>query len=994
MKNRLNLRFRQWLLVGSLLLLVGATPAQAQNGWSNATSMTSARQAMMTGVIDGKIYVAGGYGPSYLDTLEVYDPMMNTWTSLAPMPELRAQAAAGVIDGKLFIAGGYDGSTVVNTLFVYDPVTNAWSTAAPMPTARFLASAGVINGKLYVTGGTLTNTGSSTDKLEVYDPVSNSWATKAPMPPTLGRYGAVAAVLTNKLYVTGGYGDAVGYSKLLEVYDPLTDSWTARAPLPQIQHVGDAVALNGQIYVIGGEDATNFLNIVSIYEPTTDIWSIGPAMPTKRYLLSAAVVGNHIHAIGGSDGTQQLATHEVFTLPSCVQPPANLVGWWSGDGDARDHTGVNNGTPHLQIGHSGISVGHVGQTFSFQPGEYVSVPDNDSLEMSSQFTLAAWIRPDDVSTDRQIISRFGTSGHYAYQFGLSPNGGFRADYSADGTTYGAVIAPNDSLLAGVWQHVAATFNAGTVKLYVNGIEVASNTSSVTSIYSNGSAELAIGRDSAATGQYFFGAIDEAMVFNRALSPIEIGDIFTPGKNGVCKSGTTNAGANSQTVIGDETITFQNATTAGTTTTNTIAPLGAGDLPVGYTHTGLAYDITTSASFTGPLAICFHLPSLISASAQTNLRVLHFEGGTLVDRTTGREFSSSTLCSSVTSLSPFVIASSSAPTAAPTSLSGLITTSNGQPLAGAVVSLSGAASAFAVTNSQGYYRFTDLESGSVYIVTPSFANHTFSPAQRSFARVGNKDDAVFSASPDTAQTANALDSPEFFVRQHYLDFLGREPDESGLRFWVSEIRACPGDAQCANSRRTGVSAAFFIEQEFQRTGNFIYRLYKASLGRQPNYAEFESDRDKVVGGATLGEQQQRLVEEWVTRPAFRQQYLESMSAAEFVNRLFDTAELSAFEIRHEQIRALLRGDKTRVQIVRDLIDNPELQNREYNQSFVLMQYFGYLRRNPDRDGYNFWLNVLDHQPGNFRGMVCAFITSSEYQQRFSSVVTHTNAECQH
>jgi len=60
--------------------------------------------------------------------------------------------------------------------------------------------------------------------------------------------------------------------------------------------------------------------------------------------------------------------------------------------------------------------------------------------------------------------------------------------------------------------------------------------------------------------------------------------------------------------------------------------------------------------------------------------------------------------------------------------------------------------------------------------------------------------------------------------------------------------------------------------------------------------------------------------------------------------------------------------------------------------VLAQYFSYLRREPEDSGYNFWLNVLNTQPNNFRGMVCAFITSAEYQDRFGAVHTHSNGEC--
>ena len=63
------------------------------------------------------------------------------------------------------------------------------------------------------------------------------------------------------------------------------------------------------------------------------------------------------------------------------------------------------------------------------------------------------------------------------------------------------------------------------------------------------------------------------------------------------------------------------------------------------------------------------------------------------------------------------------------------------------------------------------------------------------------------------------------------------------------------------------------------------------------------------------------------------------------------------------------------------------------AFGLMQYFGYLRRNPEQEGYDFWLNVLNNRgPNNFQGMICAFLTSAEYQNRFGSAVTRTNADC--
>jgi len=80
-------------------------------------------------------------------------------------------------------------------------------------------------------------------------------------------------------------------------------------------------------------------------------------------------------------------------------------------------------------------------------------------------------------------------------------------------------------------------------------------------------------------------------------------------------------------------------------------------------------------------------------------------------------------------------------------------------------------------------------------------------------------------------------------------------------------------------------------------------------------------------------------------------------------------------------------------VRDAVQANAFAQAEYNKAFVLMEYFGYLRRNPDTGGYDFWLDVLNgREAGNYRGMVCAFLTSSEYQSRFSGVVTHSNADC--
>ena len=242
--------------------------------------------------------------------------------------------------------------------------------------------------------------------------------------------------------------------------------------------------------------------------------------------------------------------------------------------------------------------------------------------------------------------------------------------------------------------------------------------------------------------------------------------------------------------------------------------------------------------------------------------------------------------------------------------------------------------------------------------------------------------------------NQINDAQFFVRQHYLDFLNRNPDSGGLNYWTGQITQCANNDLCIKTQRITVSAAFFIEQEFQDTGSFVYRFYKASYGRRPTNAEFVADRSTVIGGSNLEAKKQAFANDWVGRAAFLQMYPTTMAAEQFVNKLFDTAALVPFTTERQQFISDMQSGKTRAQVLREVVEISTFKTREYNPSFVLMQYFGYLHRNPDQGGYDFWLNVLDNRaPNNYRAMVCAFITSREYQERFGLQLRRTNVDCQ-
>ncbi len=259
-----------------------------------------------------------------------------------------------------------------------------------------------------------------------------------------------------------------------------------------------------------------------------------------------------------------------------------------------------------------------------------------------------------------------------------------------------------------------------------------------------------------------------------------------------------------------------------------------------------------------------------------------------------------------------------------------------------------------------------------------------------------------ADDDVELPANPIDDSQSFVQQQYHDFLARRPDAGGLLFWTGQVTGCTPQPMCIEGRRINVSAAFFISQEFQETGFFVYRLYRAAFGTfandplraNVNYTDYMQDRSRVVGGPDLEQQRQAFAAAFAQRAAFLNDYPLTLTNEQFVNRLFDRANLTPFAAeRQAEIQAMNTQGRTRAQVLRNVIDVPAFSMREYNPAFVLAQYFDYLRRDPDMGGYNFWLDILTRFPQRYQGMVCAFITSREYQERFGAQVTRNNAQCE-
>jgi len=258
--------------------------------------------------------------------------------------------------------------------------------------------------------------------------------------------------------------------------------------------------------------------------------------------------------------------------------------------------------------------------------------------------------------------------------------------------------------------------------------------------------------------------------------------------------------------------------------------------------------------------------------------------------------------------------------------------------------------------------------------------------------------------------------DFFVRQHYTDFFNREADAPGLAFWKNQIDSCGLDLTCREIRKINVSAAFYVSGEFQETGYLVYKANQAAFnsGEQLKLSDFLPDlqeigRDVVIGQpgaeAQLEANKQKFFMDFVQRPKFLEPgaFPSTMSAGDFVDKLnantFDPrnpgsgGSLSGVQ-RSElitQLAAHTASASLRAQVLRAIVENSLFSNRQFNKAFVLMQYFGYMRRNPndapepglDFAGYNFWLGKLNDFNGNYISaeMVKAFITSGEYQHRF-------------
>jgi N-acetylneuraminic acid mutarotase len=266
------------------------TDRNATHVWEEKASVSVAR-AVHGGVkvLNGKIYLVGGFDGTPKDIAERYDPDTNQWETLTSMSVAREGLSAAVLNGKLYAIGGQNLSSVE----MYDPQTGQWSAGQALPTSVFVGSAIATRGKILLIGGK-NPSGQNLDQVLEFDPATNQWSQKAPMPTA--RHAINLVRFEDKIWAIGGM-DA-SRSKKVEIYDTATNSWTTGPPLTIARSHLSAWLGNGRIYVAGGIGGS-LLKSIEAYDPASNQWTLAGNLPENKHATDAAVLNGKIYLGAG-----------------------------------------------------------------------------------------------------------------------------------------------------------------------------------------------------------------------------------------------------------------------------------------------------------------------------------------------------------------------------------------------------------------------------------------------------------------------------------------------------------------------------------------------------------------------------------------------------------------------------------------------------------------------------------------------------------------------
>jgi fimbrial isopeptide formation D2 family protein len=288
---------------------------------------------------------------------------------------------------------------------------------------------------------------------------------------------------------------------------------------------------------------------------------------------------------------------------------------------------------------------------------------------------------------------------------------------------------------------------------------------------------------------------------------------------------------------------------------------------------------------------------------------------------------------------------------------------------------------------GTLRFAAGESSkTIYIpiiddnISDGTETFTLTLSNPSGASLGSTTVATVTITDNANGVGNPIDGADFFIREHYIDFLGREPEPSGLAGWLDVYNNC-GRTIAQPCDRIEISSAFFRSSEFQDRASFIYRFYSA-VGKIPLYEGFMPDFAKVSGFLSAQELEANkvaFVNEFMARSDYQSMYGSIGSNDAYVTALLNTLGLPTHANKQAWINSL-NGGASRAAVLRAVTEDGQVSQKYYNEAFVIMQYFGYLRRSADLS-YLQWIQTMNSNGGDYREMINGFLNSAEYRNRF-------------
>jgi N-acetylneuraminic acid mutarotase len=262
--------------------------------WVFKASMPTPRCDFGIAAYQNKIYCIGGIagiddaGRRITGVNEVYDTETDTWETKAPVPTARWALQANVVNGKIYLIGGYvpDDSDFGGSMSVlnevYDPETDSWTTKAPIPIATADYPSAVVDNKIYVIGG--LSSSPQSDLNQIYDPQTDIWSKGTLMPSGI-RYGAAGATTgvnaLKRIYFVSGSGT--------QVYDPQHDGWTVGTTMPTNRQSLAVAVVNDVLYAIGGYTRTypelyTVGDFITLYVTNEQYTPFGYGTPDPSYV--------------------------------------------------------------------------------------------------------------------------------------------------------------------------------------------------------------------------------------------------------------------------------------------------------------------------------------------------------------------------------------------------------------------------------------------------------------------------------------------------------------------------------------------------------------------------------------------------------------------------------------------------------------------------------------------------------------------------------------